>query len=155
MSKRCSSTLPKSLFHLCRIKKSIGVPLDCLSLVIFNEFKGQTTEKVLACLKENNILYVKVPANCTDRLQPLDISTNKPAKDFLRSKFHFWYADKLSAQLDEKSNGAPLQPVDLRLSIMKPLEARWMIQLYNYMKLNPQIIINGFKEVGILDILKS
>ena len=136
-------------------KESIGVPLDCSSLVIFDEFKGQTTEKILACLKENNIFYVKVPADCTDRLQPLDVSTNKPAKDFLRLKFQSWYADKLSTQLDEKSNGASLQLVDLRLSIMKPLGARWMIKLYNYMKLNPQEMINGFKEVGILDMLKS
>ena len=83
-------------------------------------------------------------------------STNKPAKDFLRSKFHTWYADKLSAQLDEKSyKGTSLQPIDLRLSIVKPLGARWMIELYNHFKLNPQIIINGFKDVGILDILKS
>lgn len=110
---------------------------------------------MLACLKENNIFYVKVPANCTDRLQPLDVSTNKPAKDFLRSKFQAWYADKLSTQLDEKSGSTTLQPVDLKLSTMKPLGARWMIELYNYLKLNPQIIINGFKEVGILDILKS
>lgn len=70
--------------HLQEKKKTIGVPLDCSSLVIFDEFKGQTTDNELACLKENNILYVKVPANCTDKLQPLDVSTNKPAKDFLR-----------------------------------------------------------------------
>lgn len=93
-------------------KKSIGVPLDCSSLVIFDKFKGQTTDNVLACLKENNILYVKVPANCTDRSQPLDVSTNKPAKDFLRSKFQAWYAEKLSTQLDEKSGSTTLQPVE-------------------------------------------
>lgn len=141
--------------YLQEKKKSIGVPLDCSSLVIFDEFKGQTTDNVLACLKENNIFYVKVPANCTDRLQPLDVSTNKPAKDFLRFKFQAWYADKLSTQLVEKSGSTTLQPVDLKLNTMKPLGARWMIELYNYLKLNPQIIINGFKEVGILDILKS
>ena len=67
--------------YLQEKKKSIGLPPDCSSLVIFDEFKGQTTDNVLACLKENNVFYVKVPANCTDRLQPLDVSTNKPAKD--------------------------------------------------------------------------
>ena len=90
--------------YLQEKKKTIGASPDCSSLVIFDEFKGQTTDNVLACLKENNILYVKVPANCTDRLQPLDVSTNKPAKDFLRSKFQTWYAEKLSIQLDEKSS---------------------------------------------------
>ena len=141
--------------YLQEKKKTIGASPDCSSLVIFDEFKGQTTDNVLACLKENNILYVKVPANCTDRLQPLDVSTNKPAKDFLRSKFQT-YAEKLSIQLDEKSSkGTPLKPVDLKLSVVKPLGGRWMIDLYNHFKLNPQIIINGFKEVGIMDILKS
>jgi len=38
-------------------------------------------------LEDNNILYVTMPNNCTDRLQPLDLSVNKPAKDFLQSKF--------------------------------------------------------------------
>ena len=60
--------------YLQEKKKSIGLPPDCSSLVIFDEFKGQTTDNVLAYLKENNVFYVKVPANCTDRLQPLDVS---------------------------------------------------------------------------------
>ena len=29
-------------------------------------------------------------ANCADRHQPLDLSVNKPAKDFLRGKFEEW-----------------------------------------------------------------
>ncbi len=41
---------------------------------------------------------VVVPANCTDRLQPLDVSLNKSAKEFLR-KFHEWYADQVRLQL--------------------------------------------------------
>ena len=62
------------------------------------------------------IFYVLVPANRTDMLPPLGVSTSKPAKDSLvRSKFQTWYVDKLSAQLDEKSSyGTPLKLVKLK-----------------------------------------
>jgi len=42
---------------------------------------------LLAHIGAHNTYVVLIPANCTDRLQPLNISTNKPAKDF----FQEWY----------------------------------------------------------------
>ena len=36
-----------------------------------------------------------MPANTTKRLQPLDVSVNKPAKDFLRGRLNEWYAEKI------------------------------------------------------------
>ena len=42
------------------------------TLVIFDYFKGQCQPSVTKLLEENYIYYVLVPANCTDRLQPLD-----------------------------------------------------------------------------------
>ena len=53
-----------------------------------------------------------IPANCTDRLQPLDVSVNKFVKEFLCQKFHLWYAESVSIQL----NGTKAKdPVDLCL----------------------------------------
>ena len=40
-------------------------------------------------------------------------------------------------------------PVDLRLSVVKPLGAQWMMKLYDYLKSKPEIIENGFRAVGI------
>ena len=51
-------------------------------LVICDHFKGQCTDQFLSLLKDNGIHILIVPANCTDRLQPLDISINKTAKEF-------------------------------------------------------------------------
>ena len=70
-----------------KTRKNLGLPDSQSAMVILDEFKGQTTEQVLNLLKQNNINYVIVPPNSTDRLQPLDVSVNKPAKDFLRTKF--------------------------------------------------------------------
>ena len=70
------------------------------ALVILDEFKGQTTNEVLSLLGQNNIEYVIVPPICTDCLQPLDMSINKPVKVFLQRKFTDWYAEKIVAQKD-------------------------------------------------------
>jgi len=34
---------------------------------------------------------------------------------------------------------------------MKPLKAKWLVELHDYMKGKPDIIKNGFKETGILN----
>ena len=122
------------------------------ALVILDEFKGQTTDAVLSLLGQNNIEYILVPPNYTDRLQPLDVSINKPVKDFLRRKFTDWYAEKIVAQKDV---GTADQPVDMRLSIIKPIRAKWMIEASDYVRSHPDMIINGFKNTSILDFLKS
>ena len=95
---------------------------------------------------------ILIPANCTDRLQPLDLSVNKAAKEFLRRSFQTWYALQVCSQLEGKTLKAP---VDLRLSVMKPLGAKWLVDLFDYLKGKPDIIKNGFKEAGILDCVKS
>ena len=117
------------------------------ALVLFDNFKGQCTEDMFKLLDSNDINVVLIPPNCTDRLQPLDVSVNKSVKEFLHQKFHSWYADSVSTQL---GGTKPRQPVDLRLSVVKPLGAKWLVDLFDYMKTKPEIIRNGFKEAGIL-----
>ena len=40
-----------------------------------------------------------VPANCTDRLQPLDVCVKKPLKDHMKQSFVAWYFDKVLCHL--------------------------------------------------------
>ena len=114
------------------------------------QLKLRADYPALELLEDNHIYVVMVPANCTDRLQPMDISVNKPAKNFLRQQFQEWYADKICQQLDRDEG---MVPVDLRLSIVKPLGARWIIKLFDYLTSKPDIIKNGFKGAGIVDCL--
>ena len=44
-----------------------------------------------------------------------------------------------------------MEPIDLRMSVIKPLGAKWLVNLYDCLKSKPSIIINGFKEAGIID----
>ena len=97
----------------------------------------------------NHILYIFIPPNCTDKLQPLDLTINKPAKEYLRRKFQNWYSQQVVQQLENGIN----EPIDLRLSILKPLNAGWLVDMYQYLKDHPEFIINGFKAAGITEIL--
>ena len=77
-----------------------------------------------------------------DRLQSLDLSVNKAAKEILWKKVQNWYATEVCAQLDGKLEREAL---DLRLSIIKPLGAKLVIELYGYLKGKPDIIMTGFR----------
>jgi len=92
------------------------------ALVMFDHFKAQLTAHVLDILDHHNILVIDIPANCTDRLQPLDVSVNKSIKHSLRESFHIWYSKAVQQQ-----QGAH-KPVDMKFSVLKPLGAKWYVE---------------------------
>ena len=72
----------------------------------------------------------------TDQFQPLDLTLNGPAKAFLIEKFETWYANQVTEQLEKGTEVYQIN-VPLTLSILKPIQARWIIGLYD-------TIIKGF-----------
>ena len=120
------------------------------SLVIMDNFKGQITSAVNSLLEDNDIHVCLLPPNTTDRLQPLDVSVNKPAKDFLRRQFENWYTAQIMKQLDGKDiETSELEPIDLSMKAVKEQGAKWLVEWAEYMADNPQIIVNGFIKAGI------
>ena len=69
------------------------------ALAIFDYFHGQTTPDFYSPLKQYNIIPILIPANCTDKLQSLDVSLNKPLKDEVKKRFQAWYANEIQEQL--------------------------------------------------------
>ena len=126
-------------------RKEVKLTSDHSALVLFDVFRGKCTEDIFKLLEDNNILYVHICPNCTDKLQLLDLSVNKPAKDFIKRKFQQWYRALICKQLEDNVE----EEVDMRLSIMKPLSATWIIEMYHYFQTHPSIIINGFRSAGI------
>ena len=95
-----------------------------------------------------------MPSNCTDLLQPLDLSVNKPLKDPLRRSFKPWYSEHVSKLLEERKVPEDIDvKVDTRLSIMKPLSARWITSAYDYLRSDSGIVHGGFIEAGIVEAL--
>ena len=129
-------------------RNELGLPDKYPSLVIFDNFKAQCTDNLLSLLTDHGIHYVFIPANCTDRLQPLDLSVNKAAKNYLRNCFQEWYAQQMMTSTPDSVDGN-VATVDLKMTVVKPLGAQWMITLYDYFKAHSDIIINGFKAAGI------
>ena len=64
-----------------------------------DKFRSQMNAPVQKNLEDNKILVVAVPAGATDKLQPLDFSANKTAKDFLQEHIHHWCAQQVMKQL--------------------------------------------------------
>ena len=76
--------LEKILFpYIESTRQKLGLDGNQFALVIFDRFTAQCTERILSLLEDHHVHVAIVPANCTDRLQPLDVSVNKAAKDFL------------------------------------------------------------------------
>ena len=132
--------------YVSKKREEKGLHTEQCALCIFDNFKAQLTTEVLNLLETNHIDTVFIPANCTDRLQPLDLSVNKPAKYFLRGKFEEWYA----AQIYEQGTSSP---ITFPLHLMKPLGATWIKELHTYLVKRPDIIRNGFRAAGITSTL--
>ena len=134
-------------------RKQIELPMQT-ALIIMDVFKGQMTTPVFEKLASNNIELVKVPPNLTHIYQPLDVAVNGPAKQFMKKKFVDWYARQI---VTEMNKGIEVEQIDIKmkLSIMKPLHASWLIELYNYMTSSAgrEICMKGWEKSGIFDAI--
>ena len=108
-------------------------------------------DSVHTLLERNKILQVHVPNNCTDLLQPLDLSVNKLFKDKLRSKFSEWSAQEVSKQLEAGTQVEEVH-VNMPISVMKKLSSQWSISAYDHIQSNPDIVKNGFKKARITEL---
>ena len=96
-------------------------------------------------LDNNNIYYLIIRPKCTDKLQSLDVTVNKPGKEYIQSKFQSWYASKITSQLRVGVSSSALQPVSMQFSIMKLIGAKWMMDLYNCIKSKQNLLKMVFK----------
>ena len=126
---------------------------DTPALVIMDNFKGQVTDSFMNLLESHNIHVCLLAPNTTDRLQPMDISVNKPAKDFLKRQFDQWYSEQVVAQLEGEDTSdlesIELEPINLGLPALKVIGAKWLVKMEAYICDNPQIIVNEFIHSGI------
>ena len=122
------------------------------ALTIFDVFSAHHCTALLEKLSANNILQVFVLASCTGELQPLDLTVNFTFKELMKAKFTKWYAQKITTALDE---GKSIDDVEVRLNIaqIKPLHAKWLIDVHSQLENKPELIFKGFTKAGIADVL--
>ena len=63
------------------VVQKLGLHADQRMVALFDVFRGQWTDRCKKWLNDHNIIAVQVPANCTDKLQPMDVGINRPMKD--------------------------------------------------------------------------
>ena len=74
----------------------------------------------------------------------------------MKKKFALWYADQVKSELDKGKNIEEID-ISMKLSILKPLHAKWLIDLYNYMT-SPDgqaVSLEGWKVAGITEAVQK
>jgi len=70
----------------------------------------------------------------------------------MKHLFQLWYAEEVKKKLKDKS--ASTKVIDLKLSILKPLNLKWLEEACNYVERN-NFIRNGFAEAGITAVVSA
>ena len=109
MKKPCVIIPSENIYSIHSGKRTnLQLSADYPAFVLFDNFNGQCTESLLKLLDVNNINIVIFPANRIDQLQPMDISVNKFAKEYLRKRFQQWYAEGIMSQSISKTGMVPV-----------------------------------------------
>lgn len=140
--------------YIQKTRVELGVP-NMPAIIIYDAFSAHCLPEVQSELNELNVLHHPVPAHLTDLLQPLDLSVNKPVKDFLRGQFVHWLSDLVKKTSTEGSSD-DISDALKSSTLLRNEHAKWMIGCYEYFQLPDQrrIIRNGFAKAGILDAIK-
>ena len=127
---------------------------DTPALVIYDNFKGQITKSISDLLEANNTHVCLIPANTTDKLQPIDLSVNQPAKAFLKDEFELWCSERVIEQREGRDlESTELEPISLDMVSLKELMVKRLVQMAIFFADNPSIIVNGFIKSGTTSAL--
>ena len=116
-------------------------------------FLRTNSKRMSIAARKKQHFFDDCPRNCTDLLQPLDLSVNKPFKDHLRHKFQSWYADQVFKELQEGKNpdqgrhqafyhetiGCEVDNISIN---------------FDYIRSQSGIIYDGFAKAGIVEALE-
>ena len=88
----------------------------------------------------------------TNLFQPLDVSVNKAAKAELRKLYGRFYTSVVQQQLADGVDPHEVK-VDTRISVLKPLQAEWIVKIYNRFQTEEgkRIILSGFRRAHIAE----
>ena len=141
--------------YIAKIKEEKSLPESQKSLLLWDAFNTQSTQKVKDALTTHNIELVMVPKNMTHLLQPLDLTTNASFKKFEKRAFTEYFTSFImkALEIDPDRDVASIE-VDLRLSTLKPRHAKVMSELYDHLRTPAgKDIRAGWKAAGISKIL--
>ena len=125
-----------------------------MSLVMMDTFKRQDNDEIRKFCAKNSCEIVIIPHNLTNKFQPLDINVNKAAKSFVSHKYNSQLANEVSKQLRAGKTAADVK-VSLKLSVIKPLHPKWIVDLYSTVKDDKKMEIKCFRSAGITEAIEN
>ena len=106
-------------------------------LLILDKAPSHCCSTIIEYLNNKNIKRIFIPGGLTRKLQPLDIAVNKPFKDHIKKNF---------AQYEIDNNNNII--TNHHAKVDRKIIVDWVCDIW-YNKIEPKIIINGFKKTGI------
>ena len=79
----------------------------------------------------------------------MDLGINETLKDLMKQQFSEWYSSIVYQNFGDETPS----PVDMRMSIIKPLGAQWLIKAYSQIESSRSLITNRFSASGITETL--
>ena len=101
--------------------------------------RAQQTATVKRVLQSKSTVLVNIPPGCTIKVQVLDVSINKPFKDYLRTQFEKHRDENFELYISNK----------LTASKGRVLVTKWVAEAWEKIKTNKEMIIRAFTKWGI------
>ena len=111
------------------------------ALLVLDSFSAHITSDVKKRLKEINTIPIVIPGGCTSKIQPLDVSLNKPFKAFVRKH----WSEYIMTQSENVTSNKKLKPPQ------KADVANWISDAVLQLQDKPDMVINSFSACGISD----
>ena len=118
------------------------------AMLVLDSFSAHITPAVKQKLKSINTVPLVIPGGCTSKIQPLDVSLNKPFKSYVRK----YWSDFV---LQQATNLQKLKPPT------KQNVAKWVSTALDELQEKPDMVVRSFSiisediEMGLLDRTKS
>lgn len=111
------------------------------SMLVFDAFRGHLTDELKDMLYEEQCDLAIIPGGLTCKLQPLDVSVNKPFKQYIREEYENWLTNEEH----------PLTPTGKIKKAPASTVAQWVSNAWK--KIPEKIIVKSFKKCCITNAL--
>lgn len=114
-------------------------PCSSGKILVADVHTAQQTEAVKTALGKYKTELVNVPPGCTSRVQPLDVSVNKPFKEEVKRQHEKHMSDNLQLYTESK----------LSAWQRRVLLTKWVAEAWKEINRNKETVIRSFKKCGV------